>query len=338
MSNPSNAVGPTRPAAPPVGEWRQPPAPRYGQGAVTMKDFSIQLEGVDALDLPLSVLRDLCDLFVEGAQRSARLVAEGRSVARGATPAWATAAADLRVSKFERGSLNLGVRANRLVDVAPDIFAQQQLFPAGTDPDATAFDLFLDAADDAAAGRRDSERLDAGVLEVLARAGSLFARGGTRLSVSRAGGPNVVLDPSAAVLIRALADETPQARVSRVSGILDTLTVSTRTMALRLADGSVLRGFAGAIPVDRLKHLLGAAVVLEGSVTFRPSGAALRIEVESAFPATSGDVIWARLPRDEPTTLRARPSSSSPNLDEFFGSWPGDETDDELAAALRELS
>ena len=40
------------------------------------------LEGVDALELPLSVLRnDHCDLLVEGSQRCAGLVAQGRGVA-----------------------------------------------------------------------------------------------------------------------------------------------------------------------------------------------------------------------------------------------------------------
>ncbi|MEI9948344.1 MAG: hypothetical protein WDO74_05020 [Pseudomonadota bacterium] len=59
--------------------------------------------------------------------------------------------------------------------MAPEIFAQEPLFPSGIDSGATAFDLFLDAAENAAAGRRDSERLDAGVLDVLARTGALFS-------------------------------------------------------------------------------------------------------------------------------------------------------------------
>jgi len=130
----------------------------------------VLLEGVDAADLPLSVLRDLCDLFVEGAQRCARLVAEGRSVARGTAPAWAVAAADIHVSTFERGSLRLGLTCKSLVDAAPDAFAQQSMFLPPAESDSTALELFLDAADDAAAGRRDSDRLDAGVLEVLGRA------------------------------------------------------------------------------------------------------------------------------------------------------------------------
>src|SRR5690606_29965729 len=158
-----------------------------------------------------------------------------------------------------------------------------------TAPDATALDLFLDAADDACSGRKDSERLDAGVLEVLTRAGSLFSKGGTRLELSRPDRPTIVLDPTAAVLIRSLADHTPPAQVSRVRGELDALAVSTRVLVLRLDEGQLLRGFAGAVPLDQLKSLLGTQVILEGPVTFRPSGEALRIEVDSASPATPGD-------------------------------------------------
>jgi len=305
---------------------------------VTTKDYSVLLEGVDALDLPLSVLRDLCDLFVEGAQRCARLVAEGRSVARGTVPAWAVAAADIHVSKFERGSLQLGLTVQRLVDAAPDAFSQASLFLPNADPDATALDLFLDAADDAAAGRRDSERLDAGVLEVLARTGGLFTTTAMRLSVQRAGRPAVTLDQSALATIRKLTDETPPGRVTRVRGVLDTLTMSTRAVVLRLENGRVLRGFAGAVPIEYMKQLLGTDVVVEGVVAFRPSGDAIRVEVESVVPAKSGDSIWSSLPVAEPITARPRLPRADVGLDAWFGKWPGDETDAQLAEALQSAS
>ncbi len=295
------------------------------------------LEGVDALDLPLSVLRDLCDLFVEGAQRCARLVAEGRSVARGTVPIWVVAAADIHVSKFERGSLQLGLTAKRLVDVAPDAFAQQSLLPT-TDSDTTALDLFLDAADDAAAGRRDSDRLDAGVLEVLARAGGLFTTGAMRLSVARAGSADLTLDQVAMATIRKLSDETPPGRVARVRGVLDTLTVSTRAMVLRLEGGRALRGFAGAVPIEQLRQLLGADVVVEGLVAFRPSGEAIRLEAESVSAAKAGDSIWATMPVAEPLTSRPRLPRNDTGLDAWFGKWPGDETDAQLSEALQSAS
>jgi len=305
---------------------------------LTTKEYSVLLEGVDALDLPLGVLRDLCDLFVEGSQRCARLVAEGRSVARGTAPAWAVAAADIHVSKFERGSLQLGLTAKRLVDAAPDAFAQQSLFLPPADCDSTAFDLFLDAADDAAAGRRDSERLDAGVLEVFARAGGLFTTGAMRLSVARAGRDDLTLDQAALATIRKLTEETPPGRVTRVRGVLDTLTMSTRAMVLRLENGRTLRGFAGAVPIEQLKQLLGADVVVEGVVAFRPSGDAIRLEVESVTAAKSGDSIWANMPVAEPLTSRPRLPRNETGLDAWFGKWPGDETDAQLSEALQSAS
>lgn len=302
------------------------------------KLYSVLLEGVDARDLALGVLRDLCDLFLEGSQRSTRLVAEGRSGARGPAPAWLTSAADLRVTKFAPGSLDLGLQAPQLSDVAPEIFAQQQLFPAGTTPDASAFDLFLDAAHDAAQGKRDSERLDAGVLDILGRASMLFSKGGTRLTIGGDGRAPVVIDPPAAQMIRTLAEETPPSRVTRVRGVLDTLTVSTKSLVLRLEDGRQLRGFATDVAIETLKALHGKDAVLEGHVTFRPSGEALRIQVESAFPASPGDVLWAALPKAEPLGSRGRAAGSLTGLDAFFGKWPGDETDEQLAKALREIS
>ena len=82
-------------------------------------------------------------------------MAEGRSLARGTMPGWASSAADIRVSKYTVGSLTLGLQVPRLADVAPEIFAQQQPFPAGTYSDAKALDLLLNASDDVAAGRRE---------------------------------------------------------------------------------------------------------------------------------------------------------------------------------------
>jgi hypothetical protein len=109
-------------------------------------------------------------------------------------------------------------------------------------------------------------------------------------------------------------------------------------MVLKLDDGRLLRGFAGAVGLDDLKQWLGNAVVLEGHVTFRPSGEALRIEVESALPATPGDVIGAQLPKVESAPSRPRASVSSTGLSAFFGKWPGEESDEQLTAALQDLS
>ncbi len=311
---------------------------------MTARQYRVLVEGVEADDLSLRTLRDLCDLLTEGAARSARLAAEGRSTARGGTaPAWIVSASDLHVTRFAKGSLDLGVQARPFVEVAPELFAQQVLsvVKPTIDQDDTALDLFIEATDDAASGRRNSDRLDPGVLEILSRTGALFAGStATRLSIS--GGrktSTTVLDAQAASGIRALAESTPSSRVQRVSGVLDQLTASTQAFGLKLDSGALLRGYAGSVGLDALKPLLGARVVIEGLATFRPSGDAARIELESVRRAGSGDVLWAKLPHVDPVASKARPAIADvgSRLDALFGSWPGDETDEELARALAEF-
>jgi hypothetical protein len=147
------------------------------------------------------------DFVVDGAARSARLAGEGRSTARGSAPAWLADAADVHLVGFRAGSLVLDVAAKPLWEIAPTVFAHET--------QSTSVDLLIEAVDDAAHGRRDSERLDAGVLQVLASARNLFARGSTRL---RFVGPRRSIELTAEVIeqFQTLADATPDAKVDRV--------------------------------------------------------------------------------------------------------------------------
>lgn len=147
-----------------------------------------------------------------------------------------------------------------------------------------------------------------------------------------------MLHPAAAHSIKKIADATPATRVSRVRGMLDTLSFGSKMMVIRLDDGRMLRGVAGSLSFEELKQFLGTQVVIEGAITFKPSGEPLRIEVDSASPAAPGDVIWARLPEGEPRSTKMRPSAPVASLDALFGAWPGEESDAELARALEEAS
>jgi hypothetical protein len=134
-----------------------------------------------------------------------------------------------------------------------------------------------------------------------------------------------------------LATETPSPKIDRVVGVLDSLTISTRTCLLKLADGTSLKGYLGThLDLDHLKSLLGLEVVVEGTVTFRPSGRPQRVDVDHVGPATVRDVLWKRTPRGE--LAREQLSPPTGDLTSYFGQWPGDEDDDQVFAALSELS
>lgn len=221
-------------------------------------EYEIQLEGVHARDLPLGVLRDLADLVVEGSSRAARLAAEGRSTARGGAPVWLGEAADVRLVGLREGSLVLDVTARPLAEIAPGVF------PAGAQE--TAFDLLMSAIDDALHGRRDSERLDLGMLQTLVKARALFGRGAQRLRFARRGGASIELTQPAAENLQRLATEMPPSRIDRVVG----------------------------------------------------------------------DALWQRTPRGErPGEPLELPADG---IGPPFGQWPGDEDDERIFAALRELS
>jgi hypothetical protein len=292
-------------------------------------EYEIYLDGVHAGDLSLSVLRDLADLIVEGSSRAARLAAEGRSTARGTAPVWLGDASDVRLVGFREGSLVLDVTARPLAEIAPSIF------PIATGE--TAFDLLMIAFDDALQGRRDSERLDLGMLQTLVRTRSLFGRGARRLRLTRVGGSSLELAESAAERFQRLATETPPSKVDRIVGHLDSLTMSTRTCLLKLSDGTSLRGnVATSVDLDDVKSLLGLDVVVEGVVAFRPSGRPQRIEVDHVAAAQARDTLWRRTPHGElPGEQLVLPSEE---LGAFFGQWPGDEDDEQVFAALREIS
>jgi hypothetical protein len=300
-----------------------------------MTSYEIHLEGVHAHDLSLGVLRDLADLLVEGTTRAVRLAAEGRSIARGSAPAWLADAAELRLTELREGSLTLQINANPLAELAPSIFAAGAA-EASLSAAATSFDLLMGAMDDAVHGKRDSERLDFGMLQTLMKCRTVFGRGATRLRFTRGGGASIELGEAAIGTFQRLAAEIPVPGVQRLVGLLDSVTLSTRTVVVKLDDGLALKGSLGVgVDIERAKELLGMDVLLEGLVSFHPSGRPRRIDIDYMAIASARDVVWRRSPLGERGAQLPLPSDE---LTAQFGLWPGEEDDDRVFAALKEMS
>ena len=129
-----------------------------------------------------------------------------------------------------------------------------------------------------------------------------------------------------------------------VAGKLDQISHSDRAFRLVLQDGSQLQG---VIPDENgllkaLPALWGHEALVHGVAKFRPSGRILRLEA-SAIEPPRGDVrVWAVMPRPlfAPLDVAALRSPQGPRsgINAIFGKWPGDETDEEIRAALEKLS
>ena len=84
-------------------------------------------------------------------------------------------------------------------------------------------------------------------------------------------------------------------------------------------------------------------VVVDGEAHFRPSGAVSLIIARNIQLATPADAIWEQLPKPRPHSLadlqpRIPPPPGSNGMAQIIGQWPGDETDEQIQAALDELS
>ena len=147
------------------------------------------------------------------------------------------------------------------------------------------------------------------------------------------------LDPDVASPAR-----TPEDRRVIVAGKLEMIRHSDRRFTLILPTGAVLHGVASErVDLSDLAGLFGKPVLVSGTVKFRPSGSVLRVEADRIEPASADDVaVFSSAPAPlvddlDPDAGRL-PLGRWSGMAAVIGQWPGDETDDQILAALAELS
>lgn len=307
-----------------------------------MPRASLRLTGPAATGIRVNarLLRTTLDVLVEAVEESVRLRVEGRSKARGARPGWLEQASAFEV-EIAPGSTEILLFAKPLAELCPDVFAQSELFhPLTNNP--TGIDVFGSSFADVVAGDRDSDRYDDGFLETVTRLGRVFD---DRIdSIEFVNGRRTTFTRSDLERVRELRRSLPPDQRARVAGKLDALRHSRRTFELLLPLGERVRGVlsSDAGEVAEVGPRLGADVVVEGTAKFRASGRLLRLEADW-ISAAEGDLrLWAAPPRPlfaalGPTefTYAQGPRSGASAI---FGKWPGDESDEEVEAALREIS
>jgi hypothetical protein len=300
-------------------------------------------EGARGARIAASVLTELAGVLLDATRGALRQRVEGRSTARGAVPAWLQAAADFDVIGFEAGSTVLVIEAKSLSDVAPSLFAQRELFEP-IDSSESAFGLMEQTLALAANGRSDSDLFDQPLLSTFRRFERVLSSGFSSIELTngKPGRAPLIIDCDSIEAVDHLIRSTPSPQRARVAGTLDTIRHSDRMFTLLVEGGKAVKGIAEDIAAEQLAGLFGQSVVVSGTAVFRASGTLLRIEAETIEPAGSDTQIWARVPTPlfrimDVGSLR-QPQGPRSGVNAVVGRWPGDETDEEIAAALRELS
>jgi hypothetical protein len=288
-----------------------------------------------------ALLRDLMDPLVDAVQQSLRLRTEGRSRAPGTAPLWLEKAAAFDI-EFRKGSTQqaqLALVAQPLGDLVPEKFAQLDMFDAFS-PDATCIDVFVEALDDALTSNPNSERYDDGLIETFTAFGKVLDHNVKTFELRN--GHTRRIERESVESLKQLRRSIPSDQRVRIAGKLDLLKHSSRIFSVDLPTGAVRGVLVGDIDVAAYGRLLGQEVIVSGLAKFRPSGRVLRVEADQIVPASGDTAMWKELPRplfsDLDTRALRAPQGPRSGISALFGQWPGDESDDELDAAVRALS
>jgi hypothetical protein len=295
--------------------------------------------------VPPKAFGELLRVLPDAIRFSIRMAFESRSRAKGKRPHWLSAASDIRFLDHSGDDESiLHFEAPRLGEAAEVLYRQRELWPTRPEPSDTGFDLLGDVIADVASGNSDSERFDRPLLQQLQR----FKHGlngsfqkleftGTRYTVSRP----AVITPFVIRTAQKLSHDTPEPQQIRIVGRLDMIRKSTNSFAIKLKDGQELRGVLTEGEIAKVAELFGQEVLVFGKAIYRSSGKLLRIDAEEFVQAGKRDEFFSTVPKPKRSRYDLREALREQQHKEgvaaIFGKWPGDETDEEVAAALKEL-
>ena len=192
----------------------------HRRSTLTKQAYKLRLEGLREAkghikaDTLVRALRALLGT----AERATRLVATGRSVAKGRKPAWLRAAMDITVTGLGTGSTTLDIRAPTLGDVLNDDLAQQDFWLHQPDVRDTALDLGARAIAEAQNPSASGDHYDTSVLKEILGLGKAAETRDVRYELDRTRlGSLPTLDEPGRVASRSLASHLARCRVASTS-------------------------------------------------------------------------------------------------------------------------
>ena len=271
-----------------------------------------------------------------------------RSKTPGKQPSWLRRASDLRFTGHGgNGVTHLQFELPSLEDAAREVYEQQWLFDSGRpDGNLTGLDLLMRVVRDIDAVQADSDAFDPQLLHQFAKFKHFFKFGpfsGFRMAGSSSDtcGEVRVTRTTTENALR-LYGRTPTPQRVRLVGKLDGLEASTQRFSLLLDSEERVAGVYPEEISDRLRELWRERVLVLGTSVFRASGNLLRVEAESIDDGADASSLFSTPPiasssRLDPNRLR-KPQGARSGMAAIMGRWPGDETEEEIEAALERIS
>jgi len=264
----------------------------------------------------------------------------------GRPPAWLSRACDVRlvgISEDGPDGTRLHFEAPRLGGAAEEIYGQGELFRIRPDEHDTGFDLLGDAVADVRKEDHDSIRFDAKLLREIHRLYDGPSKRGVEQIILLGGrlpvAEPISIDQAVSAHANRMRQITPPAQRARIAGKLDMIRDSDSVFEVLLGDGETVRGVWLPGEMGRLQELFREDVLIEGKAVYRPSRKLLRLEADAVRPAAGGDAVFREIPRPlvqaTPPRVARQAQTRAGGAGSIHAQWPGDETEDEILAALK---
>jgi len=308
--------------------------------------YDIELRGIGAEPgtIDAVMLRDILDALISVASRTLRLSVEGISSRPGPKPSWVDDSVRFIVRGIGEGSTVLPIDVLSLGDTTGSIIRQQDFWMGKPSPDDTALSLVGRTIQDIERKNRESQRYDRGVLKALAAFGRVITNGEV-IHVKNRNNHRRIFSITREHIhhAEALERDIPAPRGVVLSAHLDMIEHSQRSFTLLTEDGKKIRGSTSAVAEERLRDLCGKEVTLQGQAHFTAAGSLRFIEAQVIRAFQEGDRLFKKtkkelaeelLKEDVNSKQRLRSGDVGQALQELRGTWPGDESIDEILNAL----
>ena len=271
-----------------------------------------------------------------------------RSKTRGRLPDWLLRASDIRFIGFGgNGSTQLQFEVPSLGSAAKEIYAQRELFESSRpSEDKTGLDLLMQVIQDIELDKADSETFDPQLLTQVSRFNRFFKS--SPFSSFHVTGSNasqikeVIVNLETHEKCQRLYGSIPKPQRVRIVGVLDGIEASTQRFSLLLDSGDRIPGVFPEELSDSMQELWRTRTLVIGSAVYRVSGNLLRIEADSIESGEQTAGVFTRLPlpgRSRLDSNRIRKTQGPRSgMAAIMGKWPGEETEEDIEAALEWLS
>lgn len=208
-------------------------------------------------------------------------------------------------------------------------------------PQKTPISLFVESFQEALEHPEESELLDKPLLKDLLEFRKSFLNDEEIFSMKNEGSFQVLsLKKSDFKKIRIVEEEIPSPESTIISGRIEELKYSTQKVKIQTSEGLVDAFLSENFNPEEIKDWWGKEATIAGTIHFKP-GKRSAIEIERIFEASSGDSFFSKKPKhesvEEQINRQLQEGKENNPLKMIVGSWPGEETDEEFEALLKDL-